>query len=72
MARSKRGKGDRRAEGSVWRHRSPHRLLKARERLSARDPRRLYELFEREPLLAEAWALKEGLPDLPLTRPPAG
>jgi transposase len=36
MARSERGKGDRRAGGSVWRHRSPHRLLKAGAALGAR------------------------------------
>lgn len=36
-----------------------HRLLRARERLSFRDRRVLCELFEREPLLAEAWGLKE-------------
>jgi transposase len=36
-----------------------HRLLKASERLSARDRRSLCALFEREPLLAEAWGLKE-------------
>jgi transposase len=36
-----------------------HRLLKAAERLSPRDRRSLCALFEREPLLAEAWGLKE-------------
>jgi len=36
-----------------------HRLLKARERLSFQQRRSLCELFEVEPLLAEAWALKE-------------
>ena len=36
-----------------------HRLLKASERLSPRDRRSLCALFEREPLLAEAWGLKE-------------
>ena len=36
-----------------------HRLLKARERLSFQQRRSLCELFEAEPLIAEAWALKE-------------
>jgi len=36
-----------------------HRLLKASERLSPRDRHSLCALFEREPLLAEAWGLKE-------------
>jgi transposase len=36
-----------------------HRLLKARERLTERDRRRLVELFAHEPLIAEAWGLKE-------------
>jgi transposase len=39
-------------------YRARHRLLKARERLSARDRRRLVGLFERELVLAEAWGLK--------------
>jgi transposase len=45
-----------------WRpelYRARHRLLKARERLTERERRRLAELFQREPLIAEAWALKE-------------
>ncbi|MGH2961338.1 MAG: ISL3 family transposase [Solirubrobacterales bacterium] len=36
-----------------------HRLLRGRERLSERERRKLCELFEREPLIAEAWGLKE-------------
>jgi transposase len=36
-----------------------HRLLKANERLTERERRRLIALFEREPLIAEAWGLKE-------------
>lgn len=36
-----------------------HRLLKASERLTGRERRRLCALFEREPLLAETWGLKE-------------
>jgi transposase len=42
----------------LWRQR--RRLLKARERLGEHERRRLCQLFAREPLLAEAWALKEG------------
>jgi transposase len=56
-------KGARRAsQGTRWSqdlYRARHRLLKAHERLTERDRRRLCELFEREPLIAEAWALKE-------------
>jgi len=40
-------------------YRARHRLLKANERLTTRERRRLVELFEREPVLAEAWGLKE-------------
>jgi transposase len=40
-------------------YRARHRLLKAAERLSDRERRRLCELFERDPILAEAWRLKE-------------
>jgi transposase len=36
-----------------------HRLMRGRERLSERDRRTLCELFAREPLVAEAWGLKE-------------
>ena len=45
-----------------WRpelYRARHRLLKARERLTERERRRLCELFAREPVIAEAWGLKE-------------
>jgi transposase len=45
-----------------WRQqlfRARHRLLKARERLSSQERRSLCELFQAEPLLAEAWGLKE-------------
>jgi transposase len=62
-ARRPKGKGKRRSgKAASWRpelYRSRHRLLRARERLTERDRRRLCELFEREPLLAEAWGLKE-------------
>jgi len=52
---------------AAWRpelYRARHRLLKARERLSERERRRLAELFEREPLIAEAWGLKERFRDI--------
>jgi transposase len=56
-------KGARRSgHGASWRqdlYRARHRLLKANERLTERDRRRLIALFEREPLIAEAWGLKE-------------
>jgi transposase len=45
-----------------WRQqlfRARHRLLKARERLSFQERRSLCEFFDAEPLVAEAWALKE-------------
>ena len=48
--------------GSSWQpelYGARHRLLKARERLSERERRRLCELFARDPVIAEAWALKE-------------
>jgi transposase len=40
-------------------YRARHRLLKASERLSDRDRRRLCGLFQRDPVIAEAWGLKE-------------
>lgn len=62
VARSERGKGARRAGRSAWKqelYHARHRLLRGRERLSARDRQRLCELFQQEPLIAEAWGLKE-------------
>jgi transposase len=63
QAKAPRPKGVRRSgQHAAWRpelYRARHRLLKARERLTERDRRRLTELFEREPLIAEAWGLKE-------------
>jgi transposase len=41
----------------LWQAR--RRLLKGRERLTEQERRSLCELFQREPLLAEAWGLKE-------------
>jgi Transposase len=59
----RRPKGARRSgKGDSWRqdlYRARHRLLKARERLTERERRRLIALFEREPMIAEAWTLKE-------------
>jgi transposase len=56
----RRPKGARRSgRGASWRqdlYRVRHRLLKANERLTERERRRL---FEREPMIAEAWGLKE-------------
>lgn len=45
-------------------YRARRRLLKARERLSASERRRLVELFAVDPLLAEAWGLKEAFRDI--------
>jgi transposase len=62
VARSERGKGARRAGRTVWKrelYQARHALLTGRERLSFRARRRLCELFEQEPMIAEAWALKE-------------
>jgi transposase len=45
-----------------WRQqlfRGRHRLLKARERLSFHQRQSLCELFQAEPLIAEAWGLRE-------------
>jgi transposase len=59
----RRPKGARRSgKGASWRrdlYRARHRLLKARERLTERERLRLIALFEREPMIAEAWGLKE-------------
>jgi transposase len=59
----RRPKGARRSgHGATWRpelYRARHRLLKASERLTERDRRRLCELFASDPVIAEAWGLKE-------------
>ena len=59
----RRPKGARRSgQGASWRpelYRARHRLLKASERLTERDRRRLCALFAQDPMLAEAWGLKE-------------
>ena len=61
--RTRRPKGARRSGQHLsWRQdlfHSRHRLLRAREKLTARQRLKLCELFEHEPLLAEAWGLKE-------------
>jgi transposase len=67
-AKARRPKGVRRSgQHAGWRpelYRARHRLLKARERLTTRDRRRLSELFERDPIIAEAWGLKERFRDI--------
>jgi transposase len=61
--RTRRPKGTRRSgQHLTWRpdlYHSRHRLLRAREKLTAQQRRQLCELFEHEPLLAAAWGLKE-------------
>jgi transposase len=68
QAKARRPKGVRRSgQHAAWRpelYRARHRLLKARERLGERERRRLSELFERDPLIAEAWGLKESFRDV--------
>ena len=63
QAGARKPKGVRRSgQHAAWRpelYRARHRLLKARERLTGRERRRLSELFERDPVIAEAWGLKE-------------
>jgi transposase len=51
-----------RGHGASWRrdlYAARHRLLKASERLTERERRRLIALFEREPLIADASGLEE-------------
>jgi transposase len=60
--RRARRTGARQTRGHGWRAElflARHRLLKARERLSERERRTLCELFAAEPVIAEAWGLKE-------------
>jgi transposase len=62
FVRRQRRTGARQTRGGGWRAELFHaryRLLKARERLSERERRKLCELFQTEPLIAEAWGLKE-------------
>lgn len=61
-AKGTRRKGARQAGRAGWKgelFRLRTRLLKARERLSERERQALCELFCVEPVLAEAWGLKE-------------
>ena len=62
-ARARRPKGVRRSgQHARWRpelYRARRRLLKAHERLSAHERHRLSDLFEHDPIVAEAWGLKE-------------
>jgi transposase len=63
VAARKRPKGARRCGKSAsWRpelYRVRRLLLTARERLSERERRRLCELFATDPVIGEAWGLKE-------------
>jgi len=67
-ARAKRPKGTRRSGQHVrWRpelYQARHRLLKASERLTARERRQLSELFADDPIVAEPWGLKEAFRDI--------
>lgn len=67
-AKARRPKGVRRSgQHASWRpelYRARHRLLKARQRLTERERRRLSDLFERDPIIAEAWGLKEAFRDV--------
>lgn len=61
-ARARSPKGARQGGKAGWRQdlfHARHRLLKARDRLTAHQRRQLCELFAHEPLIAEAWGLKE-------------
>jgi transposase len=60
----RRGPQGRRARRSHWRpefYRARHLLLRGRERLTERQRRRLCDLFTHDPLIAEAWGLREAL-----------
>jgi transposase len=67
-AKARRPKGVRRSgQHAAWRpelYRARHRLLKAHERLTEHERQRLCELFQRDPLIAEAWGLKEAFRDV--------
>ncbi|HET9163352.1 MAG TPA: ISL3 family transposase [Solirubrobacterales bacterium] len=55
------GKAGMKASWDPRLYRTRHLLLRAKERLTESQRRRLGELFAREPAIAEAWALKEAL-----------
>jgi len=59
--RRRRPVGAERRQGGFRSHlfRARRRLLKGRERLDESERRSLCQLFQREPLIAEAWGLKE-------------
>lgn len=67
-ASAKRPKGARRSgQHGRWRpelYHARHRLLKAAERLNTRERHRLCDLFARDPIVAEAWGLKEAFRDV--------
>jgi transposase len=67
-ANARRPRGTRRSGQHVrWRpelYRARHRLLKARERLNSRERQRLCDLFATDPVIAEAWGLKEAFRDI--------
>jgi transposase len=55
------GRSGRRASWRPQLYRARHVLLRGRERLTERERRRLCELFDADPLIAEAWGLKEAM-----------
>lgn len=60
----RRGSQGRSGRRSSWRPElfgARHLLLRGRERLGERDRKRLCALFEADPILAEAWGLKEAM-----------
>jgi transposase len=60
----RRGPQGRRARRSYWRpelYRARHLLLRGHERLTERGRQRLCDLFTADPVIAEAWGLKEAL-----------
>ncbi len=60
---------------ATWRpelYRARHRLLRSGGRLSAHDRALLCELFSKEPLIAEAWGLKEAFAGVYRARDLAG
>jgi transposase len=60
----RRGPEGRQGRRASWRpelYRARHLLLRGRERLSERERRRLCDLFAADPVIAEAWGLKEAM-----------
>ena len=58
---TQKGKLGRRATWNPRLYRARHLLLRGKERLSERQRRRLCDLFTVDPVIAEAWWLKEAL-----------